>query len=43
VHVVALVLQPAEDDRSIETAGISQYAGRHGCRAGVSPAKKIED
>ena len=30
VDVVAFILQPAEDDRSIETAGIRENAGRHG-------------
>ena len=29
MDLVALVLQPAEDDRSIETAGISENAARH--------------
>src|SRR5262249_6910872 len=30
VDVVALVLEPAEDDRSVETAGVSEDEGGHG-------------
>jgi hypothetical protein len=29
MHVVALVLEPTENDRSIKTAGVSEYAARH--------------
>jgi hypothetical protein len=35
VDVVALVLEPAEDDGSVKAAGVSEDAGRHGSSEGT--------
>src|SRR5262249_48356455 len=34
MHLVAFILQPAQNDRSIKTAGIRKDAGRHGKNGG---------
>ncbi len=39
MHLVALFLQPTENDRSIETAGVSQYAARHGSKPSMQRAR----